>query len=727
MTTDPTQTILSALEPFKNTKHGTNRYNTPWRVGADGGTLAVDVDSSYGLNLKWYDHKDNSAGNGWTLARYLGITLEGGAVDDTDAPYASLADYAHAHGVPLEVFHAAGWKQVIRAGQLAFAFTTTNGRRYRYANARAAKRKYDHDKGHTACWYKLEEAVALAQKHGTPLILCNGEASTIAAQYHDLSACCVTGGEKGSLPVHLLEQLKAAWQSAIWVAFDCDTTGRHASIALAGQLRASGFDARAIDLKGGNGFDVADFCRLHNSSSVEDFRALPPLGGVTVDHDTGEVLERMPTPTKPAELITAPSAPIDLNDLLAMEHKPTIWYAPGFLREGLGLLVGQPNVGKTPLAAQMAIAIATGGKWMGAVQTEQAKVLYLGMEYSAQELIPLFDISRCGTVVPRGQLLVKTIEDQFPTTAEEAIAELEWYIKVLGVKVIIIDVLTAFLPPEKFKQNIYRGDYSELKPYHRLALQYNVSILGVWHASKRESDPRLMYNGSTGMWAAAASRITMYQDQEQRVRIASFARMADKIDWALTQEKTFTGRRWIVADVNPEPAMSPTETQIYRFLKNNTDKSKMLGPSTIAEMTNIPLGSIKTLLLRMYERNIIQRGKDGYFVVADVAIVADVASVTSVADVAEQMSGYKATEKLQKRLHGSDAPESAKPATATTATTNDAATKDDPIWASVPHWQLSGLKIYLRSNIDKDLEHARDLCEQLGLDYDAARAAARAE
>ena len=197
-----------------------------------------------------------------------------------------------------------------------------------------------------------------------------------------------------------------------------------------------------------------------------------------VNTATGE----LPEPTTHSE---APNMPIDVNDLLAMERRPVVWYAPGFLREGLGIIVGQPNVGKTPLLIQLAIALATGGKWMNAVECPPVKVLFLGVEYTREEIIPLVDISRCGATIPRGQLLVKTMEDDFPTTPEEALADLEWYIRVLGVQVIIIDVMTAFLPPEKFKQNVYRGDYAALKPYHRLASMHHVSVLGSWHASKR--------------------------------------------------------------------------------------------------------------------------------------------------------------------------------------------------------------------------------------------------
>ena len=427
-------------------------------------------------------------------------------------------------------------------------------------------------------------------------------------------------------------------------------------------------------------------------------------------------------PAAPRDLTPSPKMPIDVNDLLTMERKPTIWFAPSFLREGLGLLVGQPNVGKTPLAAQLAIAIATGTKWIEHVVTRQAKVLYLGMEYSAQELIPLFDISRCGKTIPREQLLIKTIEDEFPTTADEALAELEWYLQVVGVRVIIIDVLTAFLPPEKFKQNVYRGDYSELKPYHKLALKYNAVILGVWHASKRESDPRLMYNGSTGMWAAAASRITMYQDQEQRVRVASFARMADKVDWALTQEKRANGRRWIVADANPEPVCSPTELQIYRCLRSHADKSRPFSAQTVADMTGIEVRTIRTLLPRMYEKNLIQKSRsgDGYYIEIVVAHVADVAVVAHVADVAVVASQHEATFVAETLLMDT-ASESAKTPEQQEQRLDLAIGEQHPIWQGVPLAMQTNLRLFLRGNREVDQDRARELCEQYGIDYATAR------
>lgn len=452
------------------------------------------------------------------------------------------------------------------------------------------------------------------------------------------------------------------------------------------------------------------------ADSLDDTQDLARQAAIT--RELEKPIATKATPAVATDYTVVPRMPIDVNDLLMMERKSTVWYAPSFLREGLGLLVGQPNVGKTPAAIQLAIAIATGNKWLNTVACRHAKVLYLGMEYSPQELIPMFDISRMGQTIPRGWLFTKTIEDEFPTNPEAALAELEWYLRVMEVRVIIIDVLTAFLPPEKFKQNVYRGDYSELKPYHRLALQYNAAILGVWHASKRESDPKIMYNGSTGMWAAAASRVTMYQDQDQRVRITSFPRMGDRIDWALTQEKNNQGHRWVLADATPEPMMNDTERAIWRWLKENSDKGNTRTPATIAEMTSIPHNTVKSILRRMFEKNLLQQGTgSGYYVeeVATAATLATAATHTTTATV------YDYTVATATALQPIDtASERAEMPRLQELHDSTVRTIADPFDALPPSLRMT-TKMMMVSDLERNIKTAQDRCEEYGLDYELLR------
>lgn len=461
--------------------------------------------------------------------------------------------------------------------------------------------------------------VTEAIKAGKPIYVVEGEKDADALRARGLVA---TTNPQGAGKWN--DRYSAALTGAtVYVIPDNDEPGRAHARTVAQCTRGVARSVRVVDLpdvpeKG----DVSDW--LGAGHTIDELAALcaPPVA-----------------PAK-SEYTSTPTLPIDSNDLLAMERQPVKWFAPSFLREGLGLMVGLPQVGKTPLALQLGIAIATGGKWMGRVQCRRARVLYLGVEYTRQELIPLLDISRCGAAIERGMLIFKTMEDEFPRETEAALSELEWYIRVLEVEVIIIDVLTAFLPPEKFKQSIYRGDYTELKPYHRLASLHHAAILGTWHGSKREVDPRLMYNGSVGMWAVPASRMALYMDQEQRVRLSSFPRMCDRLDWALTQERTDGGRRWVVSDAAPEPMMSDTERTIWRWLKENSSKSNPRMPSTVSDMTGIVPNTVKGTLRRMFEKNLIQQsaGSSGYFIEQSVTDVTLVTGVTDVSDVTRSVT-----------------------------------------------------------------------------------------
>lgn len=363
-------------------------------------------------------------------------------------------------------------------------------------------------------------------------------------------------------------------------------------------------------------------------------RELPRRAAVS-----GDIVPSANAPlAKPVTQRPALTPPIDFHDLLARPRQPIKWYAPSFFREGLGVLAGEANVGKTPLVVQLGIAIASGGLWLNKVECEQAKVLFIGTEYTRDELAHVIESSAAGVSPPPGTFAFKCLDDGDeiqPERPEDALMLLEHYIRDEGYQAIIIDVMTGFLPDEPFKQNVYRGDYKELKPYHVLALKYHALILGTWHSVKRETNPRYMYNGSSGLWAVPASRVTLFTDAEQRVRIFSMPRFCPKVEWAIAQEVTLAGRRWVASDAAPEPAMGEQEQIIYRWLKDNADKANPRTPQTIAEMTGLPPASVRTMLRRMFDKNLIQQPKIGTGYYVDVIPVTPVTDVTPVTSVTE--------------------------------------------------------------------------------------------
>ncbi len=72
-------------------------------------------------------------------------------------------------------------------------------------------------------------------------------------------------------------------------------------------------------------------------------------------------------------------------ELMAQDIPPVRWILPGILPEGLTILAGKPKMGKSWLALDLSVAVATGGKVLG-LQVEQAGVLYLALEDTKRRL-----------------------------------------------------------------------------------------------------------------------------------------------------------------------------------------------------------------------------------------------------------------------------------------------------------------------------------------------------
>lgn len=266
--------VLDALGSHKLKRSGDNEYraNRPWSIGSDSQGLSLKIDGpEHGT---WHDFVDDTSGSLYELAARLGIdTPKRGEVQSTKRVYRDIADYAAAHGVGVEVLTSAGWHQTTHINRPAIAIPTRNGTRYRFLDD--GKPTYINPKGYSACWYGLQRAIETARLLDMPLVLCNGEASTVVAQHYGLPAFAQTSGEK-RLPDALTSELRGLWQGQVWIALDCDNTGVKAANAIADQLS----DSVVVDLQLGDGGDLADFCMLHTDQVKS---ALFKLAGVAQD------------------------------------------------------------------------------------------------------------------------------------------------------------------------------------------------------------------------------------------------------------------------------------------------------------------------------------------------------------------------------------------------------------------------------------------------------------
>jgi hypothetical protein len=194
----------------------------------------------------------------------------------TKRAYAGIADYAQAHGLSADDLKRWQWQQATKAGRPALKFETKTGPRYRFLDGQSPS--YIHETGYERSWYGLDKDIIESIDDETPLVVCNGEISTVTAQTYLVPAVCITSGEKGRIPQNLLDELTAAIPGApILIALDCDSAGRRAAAGMMAQLKAAGFKARAIDLALFDGGDLADFCMMHGAAAYERLMACTPL------------------------------------------------------------------------------------------------------------------------------------------------------------------------------------------------------------------------------------------------------------------------------------------------------------------------------------------------------------------------------------------------------------------------------------------------------------------
>lgn len=264
------QAIAGRGVTLKSEGVGKYRGNSPLRTGSDsnGFTISVDPDGEHGT---FFDHaREEDQGSLYDLADRLGVQKGDGraAIDNTKRAYLSIEDYADAHGIPAAFLESAKWVPVTHKDRPALEFQTATGKRYRFLDDQQPV--YISEYGYTACWYGLTRAITIANQQNTDaIVLCNGEISTLAAQYHNVPAFAMTSGEK-AISDSLLSELNHEWSGRIIIALDCDDKGRKVAQTIKAQLPNS----EIVDLKLSDKGDLADFCKINTHDSLPNLLRL---------------------------------------------------------------------------------------------------------------------------------------------------------------------------------------------------------------------------------------------------------------------------------------------------------------------------------------------------------------------------------------------------------------------------------------------------------------------
>jgi len=192
---------------------------------------------------------------------------------------------------------------------------------------------------------------------------------------------------------------------------------------------------------------------------------------------------------------------IDIGDLLAKKFAPLNWVVPKVLPEGLFLLVSAPKIGKSWLAMQMVLAVATGGEVLGQ-KVQFGDALYLALEDNERRLQDRLRLLGADTAVRIGHAQFAT---EWPLSNEGGTDAIDaWLTEHPDARLVVVDVLERFRPRRKAKGNMYGEDYAAITALKQLSDKHRVAILVIHHTRKGASDdPFATVSGSQALTGGA--------------------------------------------------------------------------------------------------------------------------------------------------------------------------------------------------------------------------------
>lgn len=311
---------------------------------------------------------------------------------------------------------------------------------------------------------------------------------------------------------------------------------------------------------------------------------------------------------KPANSMPAPandnrSTAIDGETLLSMEFDPVKYVVPGYVAEGLTILGGRPKLGKSWLALDFSIAVASGGLSLG-VRCQEGDAIYFALEDNRRRLQ-----DRLRIVLPkrgdRPNISRLTLETEAPKVNTGLIARLDaWRASVADPRLVIIDTFAMVRPVKGRNQDSYAADYEALSPLQRWASEHRIALIVVTHVRKMEAeDPLEMISGTNGLTGAADSILVLNRTSDGP-KLYGRGRDVEDVEKALR----FDAGRWSVLGDVAEAKRSDERRAVMEAIA-----AGKRSPAEIAKALAKPTASVQYLLKKMVEAGEAEKSKYGLY------------------------------------------------------------------------------------------------------------------
>lgn len=312
-----------------------------------------------------------------------------------------------------------------------------------------------------------------------------------------------------------------------------------------------------------------------------------------------------PTPDRPrVQRITAAA-------LVAKVLPPLVSVVEGILPAGATLLTGKSKDGKSLMAYNLALAVASGGKALGRFAVQQGAVWYLALEDGERRAQARINAQRDKYPIPAAALecLELTLWDAPRLTQglEEDLTQ--WMTDTQDARLVIIDILEKVRPPRRRNGSVYEEDYQATQSITRLAQDHNVAVLIIHHANKlNPSDFRDSASGSMSLLGGAdnfwsLTRQALNSDATLRITGRD---ILEEQELALE----FKDGYWSVLGNAAEVNQSRERQAILALLQG---QKRAMTPKQIADALQKNHSTIKTILRAMVEAGSLLQPWDGHY------------------------------------------------------------------------------------------------------------------
>jgi hypothetical protein len=197
-------------------------------------------------------------------------------------------------------------------------------------------------------------------------------------------------------------------------------------------------------------------------------------------------------------------SPIPAKPLSQIQSSSVRWLCEPYLQRGrLALLDGDPGVGKSLISIDLAARLSRGEDFRKAIERPQVTIL-LGAEDNTSD-----------TVRPRAEAAGADLDrvialdesDRAPLFFPEGVSQLEELICTYAADLVVIDPVTAFLPPQ-VAANLDQCVRRALGPLAALAARTDCAILLIRHLRKLLGG-RAIHRGAGSIGFIAAARTAL--------------------------------------------------------------------------------------------------------------------------------------------------------------------------------------------------------------------------